>query len=160
MKNTKSKLAALLLWAIGFSTGYAQQAILASGGDASGNGGSVTYSLGQIVYTSNTGPKGSVNQGIQEAYEIITLGINETALNISLYVFPNPVKDKLTLLIENFSKEKLVYQLFDIHGQLVDSEQISGNQTQINTGYLSGAIYFLNIVEGTKQIQSFKIIKN
>lgn len=160
MNKTKLKLTAILLLGIGLSKGNAQQALLVTGGDASGNGGSTSYSVGQIVYKSNTSTAGSVNQGMQEAYEIIALGIKVTSLNISLFVFPNPVNDKLTLSITNFSSEKLVYELFDLQGKLITSDLIFGNETQINTGNLPGAVYFLNIVEKSKKIQSFKIIKN
>ena len=32
---------------------HAQESVVSSGGDASGSGGSVAYSLGQVVYTAN-----------------------------------------------------------------------------------------------------------
>ena len=40
---------------------YAQQTIPASGGDAAGSGGSFSYSVGQLVYTTNLG-SGTVSQ--------------------------------------------------------------------------------------------------
>jgi hypothetical protein len=139
MNINKSKWIAALLLGFCLSNVYAQQAMLTSGGVASGSGGSVSCSVGQIVYTSNTGPGGSVNQGMQEAYEIIPLEIKKTVLTSSLSVFPNPVKDKLILSITNFNNEKLVYQLFDVQGQLVMSKRIDDNQTEINTGDLPSA---------------------
>lgn len=48
---------------------YAQTSILASGGDNSGSGGSVSYSVGQVFYTTNTGTSGSVEQGVQHPFE-------------------------------------------------------------------------------------------
>ena len=38
----------------------AHQVLSAKGGDATGTGGSVAYSVGQIVYTTSTGTTGSV----------------------------------------------------------------------------------------------------
>jgi hypothetical protein len=78
----------------------------ASGGDATGTSGTVAYSVGQVVYTSNTGSTGSVAQGVQQSYEIFMVGIKETELNISLSVFPNPTSDNLTLQISNYNHEK------------------------------------------------------
>ena len=68
---------------IGFNQVYAQQATTASGGDASGSGGSVAHSVGQTVYTTNTGSNGSVAQGVEQPYEIsITTGLAETGINL------------------------------------------------------------------------------
>ena len=71
------------------------QVLSASGGDATGSGGSVAYIVGQIVYTTHTGTTGSVSQGVEQAYEISSVSIKETSLNISMSVFPNPTSDFL-----------------------------------------------------------------
>jgi hypothetical protein len=42
----------------------AQNAIPASGGNATGSGGSVSYTFGQVVYTTKSGTGGSVAQGV------------------------------------------------------------------------------------------------
>lgn len=69
MKNNK-KTVALLLLGFGITTAQAQQATTATGGNASGSGGPVAYSVGQVVYTTNTSSNGSVAQGVQQPYEI------------------------------------------------------------------------------------------
>lgn len=160
-KNKSRPLAMLmtgLLWA-GFA--QAQESANSSGGDATGSGGTVAYSIGQVVYTTNTGGNGSVAQGVQQAYEIFTVGINETELNISLSIFPNPTANNLTLQISDYNNEKLSYQLFDIQGKLLSNGQVNAQQTQIYTSSLPTATYFINVVnQENKQVQSFKIIKN
>jgi hypothetical protein len=56
---------------------------------------------------------------------------------------------------------KLAYQLYDMHGKLLNNGQVTGQQTQINTSSLPPATYFINVVnQENKQVQSFKIIKN
>lgn len=146
-----------LLWV---SMAYTQESTTASGGDATGNGGSVAYSIGKIVYTTHTGSGGSMTQGSQYAYEIFTLGIKETVLDISLIAFPNPTTDKLTLKINDYNNEKLMYQLYDIQGKLINTGQIDRQQTQINMSQMPSAMYFLNVVTPQHQkVQSFKILK-
>jgi hypothetical protein len=162
MTKNKSRpillLATGLLWA---GLAQAQVSANASGGDATGSGGTVAYSIGQVVYTTNTGSSGSVAQGVQHAYEIFTVGIKETTLNISLTAFPNPTTENLTLQISDFNNEKFAYQLFDIQGKLLSNGQVTAQQTQINTASLPAATYFINVVnQENKQVQSFKIIKN
>ena len=161
MTKNKSRpialLAAGLLWA---GLAQAQESTNASGGDATGSGGTVAYSVGQVVYTTNTGTNGSVAQGVQQSYVISNVGIKETALNISLTAFPNPTADNLTLQISDFNNEKLSYQLFDMQGKQFSNGQITAQQTQIDMNSLPAATYFVNIVNQENQkIQSFKIIK-
>lgn len=47
-------------------TVQAQHALVTSGGNATGLGGSVSYSIGQVFYTSNTSSIGSLTQGVQQ----------------------------------------------------------------------------------------------
>ena len=136
------------------------QVLSATGGDATGTGGSVAYSVGQIVYTTNTGATGSVAQGVEQAYEIYSVGIKETTLNISLSVFPNPTSDFLTLKVEDYNDETLSFDLLDEQGKLILSEQITNQETQVAMSTLARGSYFINIVQANKKIQSFKIIKN
>ena len=136
------------------------QVLSATGGDATGTGGSVAYSVGQIVYTTNTGATGSVAQGVEQAYEIYSVGIKETTLNISLSVFPNPTSDFLTLKVEDYNNEALNYTLLDEQGRLVFNEQITTQDTQVAMSTLARGAYFINVLQANKKIQTFKIIKN
>ena len=146
------------LW-IGYS--QAQESANSSGGNATGSGGTVAYSVGQVVFTTNFGNSGSVAQGVQHAYEIFTVGINESILNISLTAFPNPTTDYLTLQISDCNNEKLAYQLFNMEGKQLSNVQIVAQQTQINMNSLPSATYFINVVnQENKKVQSYKIIKN
>lgn len=162
MTKNKSRPVAMLmaglLWA-GFA--QAQESANSSGGDATGSGGTVAYSVGQIVYTTNTGSSGTVSQGVQHAYEIFTVGIKETGLNILLIAFPNPTTDNLTLQIQDYNNEKLSYQLFDMQGKWLSNGHIVAQQTQINMNNLPAATYFIHVVnQENKKVKSFKIIKN
>ena len=138
----------------------AQESTNTSGGEATGSGGSVSYSVGQVVYTTNSGSSGTVAQGVQHAYEISVVGVNNTQSNISLNAYPNPATDVLTLQISNYNNEKLMYQLYDLNGKLISSEQIIASLTQINTATLAISTYFIDILnQENKKVQSFKILK-
>ena len=163
MKNkTLFFLAFLLSFLLSFSMNAqtSHQVLSATGGDASGSGGSVAYSVGQIVYTTSTGTSGSVAQGVEQAYEISSVGIKETALNISLSIFPNPTSEYLTLKVEDYNNEALSYSLLDEQGKLVLNEQITNQVTQVAMSNLARGAYFINVLQENKKIQTFKIIKN
>ena len=155
---TLSFLAFLLSFSVQAQTSH--QVLSATGGDASGSGGTVAYSVGQIAYTTSTGTTGSVAQGVEQAYEIYSVGIKETALNISLSVFPNPTSDFLTLKVQDYNNEALSYNLLDEQGKLVLNEQIITQDTQVAMSTLARGAYFINVLQENKKIQTFKIIKN
>ena len=161
---TKNKTRTTSLIALGFLCIWnieAQESVNSTGGDFSSSSGTVAYSIGQVVYTTNLGGTGTVSQGVQLAYEITSVGIKEIGLNISLSAFPNPTTENLILHVSDYNEEKLSYIIFDLHGKQLISGQIVSEQTQINTGNLPSAAYFVNVVnQESKNIQSFKITKN
>ncbi len=159
MRHKKTKIGVFFLSLFGLTNVNAQQAITATGGDASGSGGTVAYSVGQIDYSANKGSGGSVSQGVEQVYEIIPLGTKETGITISMSVYPNPTTNNLTLEVQEYSDKKLVYQLFDIKGRLLDSSRIIDSRTQIITSEYLPATYFLKIFYENKIVQSFKFIK-
>jgi len=159
MQHKKVVFSIALMFGFGLSGLQAQEAISTAGGNASGSGGSASYSVGQVVYTTNNGTSGSVAQGVQQPYEIFAVGIKETSMNISLTVYPNPTADNLTLQIKDFNNVKLTYQLFDMNGKLLENKKIIGNETSIVMSNLVPANYFLKVTKGNKEVKTFKIIK-
>jgi hypothetical protein len=143
-------------------TAKAQQSTNTSGGNASGTGGTVSYSVGQINYTTNTGTSGSACQGVQHPFEIFAItNVNDAkVLNINLSAFPNPTFDNLTLKIESANTKSLNYLLLDINGKLLASQKLDGAETKIALNNYAAATYFIKITENNNTLKTFKIIKN
>jgi len=165
MQLKKLKLSILLLLGLGLSTLQAQEAIPASGGNASGSGGSVSYSIGQMVYSTNTGTNGSVAQGVQQPYEISeVIGLEEAkGINLKCIAFPNPTTDFLTLKVDvsaTLKFQTLNYQLYDISGKFIESKKITDREMTINMANLPNSIYFIKVLNNGKELKIFKIIKN
>jgi hypothetical protein len=140
----------------------AQENIPASGSNASGSGGSVSYSIGQLVYSNNTGPNGTASEGVQQPFEIsVVTGIDE-AKNIQLNctVFPNPTTDFLILEVQGDIQKQYFANLIDLTGKLISRNEISGNKTKIFMMNLLPSVYFLKIVQYNNEIKTFKIVKN
>lgn len=157
----KAKLCTILLLGIGLTRLQAQEAIPASGGNASGSGGSASYTVGQLVYTTNTGTSGSVAQGVQQPFEIsVITGLEEAkAITLQCSAYPNPANDYLTLKIEGELETQCVVYLYDINRKLIQSQKITGNETTIIMRNLVPATYFLKVIQGNKEVKTFKIIK-
>jgi len=162
MRHKRLKLSAVLLLGFGLTGVQAQTSVNATGGDATGSGGSVSYSVGQVVYTSHTGTSGTVAEGAQQPYEIsVVTGLEEAkGINLSVAAYPNPTTDYLTLEVKDFNVSNLLFQLYDMQGKLLQSEKITGNQTSIVMSNLVPANYFLRVIHGNKEVKTFKIIKN
>ena len=138
----------------------AQESFLTSGGEASGSGGSISYSIGQTVYKTNTGSNGSImSVGVQQSYEITDiLGLEEAiGINLSVSAYPNPTANYLTLKVDEISN--LIFQLYDSNGRFLQNQKISSNETKIDMTRLAPAIYFLKVTKNNKEIKIIKIVK-
>lgn len=155
MIYAKIKLGIVLLF---FSGGiHAQQTLLATGGEA----GSVSYSVGQVFYINTTGPNGSVTPGVQQPFGIfVTSGKEIKDINLVFTVYPNPTSDFLFLQVDNFPKEKLTYQLFDLQGKLLDQNQVAMQRTSVSLQNRPPSTYYLRVNSQHQTIKTFKIIKN
>lgn len=167
MLDKKLKLSALLLFVLVFGLPElkAQEAIPVSGGNASGYGGSVSYSVGQVIYTANTGTSGSEAQGVQQPFEIsvVTGNVDTKGINLACTVFPNPATDHVLLKVENGLSDDLSYLLYDASGKILEKKEVRGNETTIQMGMLVPASYFLKIVKtehaSSAVVKTFKIVK-
>ena len=159
MKSKSTVLTVLILVGINLSLIEAQSALPTSGGDASGAGGSVSYTVGQVAYTPVSSPNGTANQGVQQPYEIFILATEEVTV-FDCTVYPNPASDYLVLRLVNYPTHDVSYQLFDSHGRLLLANELQGTETSISTNNLPSATYFLSVLQHGKKVKSFKIIKN
>ena len=163
MRKKQLKLSALLMLGLGLTGLQAQESINATGRNASGSGGSASYSVGQLAYTTNTGTNGSVSEGVQQPFEIsVVTGIEEAKdifLNVSAY--PNPTTDYLELKVENLQLSELSYKLYDISGKVYQNKEIGNSITKIEMQNLPQGIYFIKVIDTkNKEFKTFKIIKN
>ena len=110
---------AVLFLSLSLTSGFSQEGTTVTGGDGSGSGGTIAYSVGQVFYTTISSSTGKATQGIQQSYEILSVGLDAMPL-LGLSVFPNPTIDQLILDVQGIQNEKLTYQLFDLEGKLID----------------------------------------
>ena len=101
---------ALLLLGLGATIAQAQEATTSTAGNALGSGGSASYSVGQVGYSTYTDIGGSASAGAQQAYEIQTLlGIDNLNISLELAVYPNPTVNLLNLQVKDFNSESMQY---------------------------------------------------
>lgn len=161
MKYKKFKICALLLvmWITGLT---AQEVIPAAGGVGSGSGGTISYSVGQLFFSTFSGETGTVVEGVQQPYEISIVTAIDEIIGIQFVssVFPNPTADILTLRIAEFDNMMLSYHLLDTNGRLLENGQITGPETRLNMVKFPSGIYFLKVLKGRTELITYKILKN
>jgi hypothetical protein len=97
-----------------------QEAIPVSAGAAVGSGGSASYTVGQVFYTTYTTTAGSVSQGVQHSFEFQTLSNPAlTTVKVTAVTYPNPTSDYVILKISDSALNNLSYTLFDVTGKAI-----------------------------------------
>tara|TARA_R110000751_G_scaffold307580_2_gene429611 strand:- start:2759 stop:3262 length:504 start_codon:yes stop_codon:yes gene_type:complete len=162
MRQKKLILCIGFLIGIGLQGLKAQQTIIPAGGDATGSGGSMSLSIGQtFVDFQSNGNDDSVNQGVQQSIELLSLGLKDDLILVtSAIIFPNPTANKIQLQLQLEDKNKLSYQLYDINGKLLQSEEILEFTTEVQLSQFPNSVYFLKIIRNNNLLKTFKILKN
>jgi hypothetical protein len=138
----------------------AQDALSSVGGDGTGTGGSEAFAVGLVVFTEVTGSGGSASQGIEHAYEIFPVSVQEAEDDFMLSVFPNPTTGQLLMQVQQTGSFSLPFELSDALGKRLLDGTATTSQTILNTYALPVGVYFLTIYQNNQSIRSFKIIKN
>ena len=138
----------------------AQSNMVASGGTASGSGGTLTYTMGQIDYQTVNGSGGSLSQGVQQPFEIASLDTDDYP-NIILHmkVYPNPFETQIILSISDFTSAYLEYTVYDMQGKLLISNKISTVETSVSLENQQAATYLLQVTDSGQLLKTFIIIK-
>ncbi len=85
------KFFSVLVFLNGIEACFAQQSVNTSGANGSGSGGSVSLSIGQVVYNFTTGTTGQVNQGVQQPVTCTTVQGVQTVTSCSPLTWINGV---------------------------------------------------------------------
>ncbi|OYU94930.1 MAG: hypothetical protein CFE21_14725 [Bacteroidetes bacterium B1(2017)] len=159
------KMLIALCWCflgLGATTAFAQQGNIAAGGNASGSGGTASFSIGQVFYSSPSGTTHKLIQGLQQPYEIsVVSGLDKSlaGINLTASVYPNPSVDKFTLKVENISLKGLNYGLFDSQGKQILQSKVEADESAVEVGGLPNGAYLLKVYQDNLEIKIFKIIK-
>lgn len=130
-----------------------------SGGNASGQGGSISYSVGQVFFTVNHSYEFVVLEGVQQpSSQTETTSINEIN-DFTITAYPNPFTDVLYINIDDFENKDLRYLIFDIQGNLLKRIRVKERTTEVFLYNLQAAAYLLKIFNGDVNVTTLKLIK-
>ena len=157
------KLSFLLFFSMIAFVAFSQSGIVTTGGTASGGGGSATYTVGQIADQRMEAGGKYIIEGVQQPYEIQTVGINNyPGIQLEAVLYPNPTAHFVQLKISNFEipPHGLKAQLFDKSGKLLQVFDVQELLTQMDLSEYPSATYQLRIMDDKQLLKTFQIVKN
>lgn len=139
-------------------TGSGQQAVVPAGQEASGPGGTSSWTVGQIDYEATQSTGGSVQRGVQQPYEWLVMSV-EQASKPSVSAWPNPTNDHVRLEWTEPLADGARYQLCSNAGALISEGSIRGTRLDIHLGQLASGGYVVRIFERGRIINTMTIQK-
>lgn len=143
---------------------FAQSAIVPVGGDAQGNGGSVSYTVGQMAVESAANSNGSINvlEGVQQPYEIMTVGVDDyPQIALNAIVYPNPTENIAQLQLNGFEipADGLRAILYNGNGKQLQTLTVIDDLTTFQIGQYATGTYYLEVRDGKRVLKTFKVVR-
>jgi len=137
---------------------HAQASVHSSWGEGTGQGWSLTYSLGQLFTAQADGVITQLkwSEGVQQPYEVTRIGGTTPD---SIRVYPTPTEGDITLQITGQTSGYKGYRLSDYRGRLLSSGTITGEFTPISLVPFSSSTYMLEIEVDGQPSRVFRVIK-
>ena len=158
------KVYILLIMCMFSAAAFAQSAIVPLGGDAQGSTGSVSYTVGQVVTQTAANSNGSISvaEGVQQPYEIQTVGVNDyPMITLNAKVYPNPTENMAQLELNGFElpADGLQANLFNSKGKLLQRIPVTSDVTEFHIGQYATGTYYLELRHGEQSVKTFKVVR-
>ncbi len=131
--------------------------VIATSGDYySSAGGSVSWTLGEIMGETYSSINNRLTQGFQQPKLLVT---SVPTIQGELFgtLFPNPINTTVTVSV-NVKSEFVIY---DMLGQQIGKWDVTAGKNEINLSNLANGMYHAILINAaTHSTQSFKIIKS
>lgn len=138
---------------------FGQERSVAAGGDISGSSGSFSFTVGLPDYSNYSGASGSVSEGVQQPFELFSLGIEEWNTTIDFSVYPNPVSSYLTIDFP-MKLEDVSYEIIDGTGRIVKDGKLLEMSNVISLQELAMANYHFVVKQHSTVLRTYQIIKH
>ena len=165
------KLLFLSICIIVFSYCSAQSLIptvVSSQGDYfTSSGGSVSWTLGEIIGETYSSANNKLTQGFQQPKLLLT-AVENTNSSISISIYPNPTSASVMIEFNDSAPIAMgtKLQMYDVHGNMVLESPIinsnpDGYRGVIDLRTLADGMYVANIINSENNTkQSYKITKS
>jgi hypothetical protein len=134
----------------------AQEVVSTQGDSYSNAGGSIDFTIGEVIINTGTDGTNDLTQGFHQTNWNF-LGVEDHVPNYEAIIFPNPTEDVLNIRTSTF--ENVTYNLYDAMGKLVLQDILSAEQTPIQVSQLAPGSYSLTLNNTSQKLKTFKLVK-
>lgn len=145
---------------LGGGAAMAQRNTVATGTEATGTGGTMSYTIGQVDHMVVTSAGGTVAQGVQQPYEFLVLPVEGIHAPPALSVSPNPTVDGILLQLASTPTGDMSYRLLGQNGALIRSARLTDERTAVPMADLPAAVYTIVVLDMGRPTSTIKIIKH
>lgn len=132
-------------------------------GNISGNPVNFTLSASQIYSVSATGVNGCKGNNNVSISVMNCTGLNGNESDVSFNVYPNPVKDIVTIKMISDKTLACKIEVLDATGKIIALKEITFNsnttELHLNTSEYAKGIYFLKLTTREGNTKALKIVK-
>ena len=161
MKKTIIMLQILLLTSVFALCQSLSFELVSSSGDQFINSSyELEWSIGEIQTESYSQTSQILTQGFHQNTYIITTIEQSSELKFDVLAYPNPTSDFVNLKIQDSKVDNLQYTLTDINGKVLQINNFSSSNQQIDFSKFAIGSYFILVSQNKHLIKSFKIVKN
>ncbi len=135
-------------------------ALASSSGFGEGKGGSLSWTVGQLVSETRTYEGGTITEGVQQPLFNILL-IHETPTPLSMLLFPNPVHENLLVSLRG-AEDDIILILYNILGTPVSRHMLSRGDSmlRIPVAQLAEGMYLIAAFSPKgERLEVYKFIK-
>lgn len=153
----KSTIYIFLMLLLSVHSTKSQEVISTSGDYFEFSGGSVSWTICEVMTETFTDGTTILTQGFQQSKLSVSTVEELQDLSFSIQLYPNPTKEIVHLTIEDFTNTS--FQLFDFQGKLLHEANIMSKETELRMSDYSNAAYFLKLIKDNTIIGTYRILK-
>ncbi len=136
----------------------AQNVVVPAGGDAANDDVSISYTVGQVVYSTTVNDHHYIIEGVQQPFEIdVVTSSGADYEEVVCNIYPNPTNAHLTLEVSTLTN--CSYVLVNGKGQRLLQGSIKEHPVSLNLKLYPQGTYFVNVLSENQSVKTFQIIK-
>lgn len=135
----------------------AQSSTVCSGGEGLGPGGSVSFSIGQLVVESTIDSEGSISPGVQQTYESASVYVNESLFDNTLVLYPNPTTQFIEMDFGKIFTGQVM--IFDAAGNVILNQNVNTIEYRIDAEGWSSGLYMVHVVKDNESVAVHSVLK-
>ncbi|MBI3133203.1 MAG: T9SS type A sorting domain-containing protein [Bacteroidetes bacterium] len=132
--------------------GQSLNVVASAGTYTEGPGGSVSWTLGEMVITTLSGSSNDVTQGFHQG-NIYVSGLDDLRA-IEVNIYPNPTSEFVTIQ----SPEPVRVKIFDVSGRLVSVHDLSNEINQLNVSDFARGTYNLVFESAGRETRTAQLV--